>query len=53
MILRLKKGEEITEEIASFCQQNQIDSAWIEAIGAISSAEIAFYNLKEKTYIIP
>lgn len=51
MILRLYPGNEIVASIIDFCNKNNIDSAQISAIGAISKVELAMFLLDEKKYI--
>lgn len=46
----LKRGQRIAEEILKFCSRNSIKSAYFSAIGAVSSAEIAFYDIDAKKY---
>ena len=46
----LKKGQEIFEEITEFCRKHQINSAYFSMIGAVSQAEIGFYDLEKKQY---
>lgn len=35
----------------SFCKDNNISSAWVQAIGAVSEADISAYDLAAKEYI--
>ena len=46
----LEKGSEIIKEISRFCAKKGIKSAYFSAIGAVSSAEIGFYDFSEKGY---
>ena len=47
----LKRGQEITEEILGFCEEKRIRSAYFSAIGAVSEAELAFYDIEKKKYL--
>lgn len=49
-LIVLKKDEKITESVVEFCQNNNIKSAWISAIGAVSHVELALYELSKKKY---
>ncbi|MDP7141162.1 MAG: DNA-binding protein [Candidatus Woesearchaeota archaeon] len=49
-LIRLKKGEKIIETLIKFCKENNINSGYLFAIGAISKAELAHYNLNNKEY---
>ncbi len=48
--LVLKRGQRIAGEILAFCKKNKISSAYFSAIGAVSSAELAFYDINSKKY---
>ena len=48
----LKRGQEITEEIKKFCRENNITSAYVSAIGAVSLAEIGIYDFNKRDYDI-
>ncbi len=50
MILRIDKGNKIVENIVKFCDDNQIDGAWISGLGAVSSATVGLYDLNTKEY---
>lgn len=46
----LKRGDEIITGIASYCRRKKISSAHFSAVGAASSAELGFYDIKQKRY---
>ena len=46
----LKKGQEVADGILDFCKKREIKSAYFSAIGAVSEAEIAFYDIQKKEY---
>lgn len=50
-VIRLEKGEEIEEKLLEFGKEQNINSAFFNAIGAVLNAEIGFYNLATKEYI--
>ncbi len=50
-ILRLNKGDEIVSSILKYCEEKNIDSAWIWGIGAISEISLSAYDLNNKKYI--
>jgi predicted DNA-binding protein with PD1-like motif len=49
-ILVLKKGDRIIEKLSEFIDTEQIKSGYMYGIGAVSSVEIAHYDLAEKKY---
>ena len=49
-IIRLEVGEEINEEVISFCKDLDIYSAEIQAIGALGEIELMHYCVETKEY---
>ena len=49
-VLLLSTGEMVIESITAFCRENKITAAHFTAIGAVSEAELGFYNLATKEY---
>lgn len=52
--IRLEKGEEILKSITQFCQRNQSftgATGWITGIGAVSYAEIGWFDPEAKQYV--
>lgn len=49
-ILRLDQGEDAFKSIIKHCQENNIQSAWLSMIGAISEVELAYYHLPSQKY---
>lgn len=49
-IIRLEKGEDLSEKLLEFCKEGNINTAVFNGIGAVLSAEIGFYNLETKEY---
>ena len=50
-LLVLKKGDDIVNSLLSYCKEAKINSASVSAIGAVSEAELGFYDLPNKKYI--
>lgn len=50
-LLRLQKGENITESLTAFFQKVGMKSGFFQAIGALSQAELGYYNLEKKEYV--
>jgi predicted DNA-binding protein with PD1-like motif len=49
-VLRILRGEEVVEQILSFCEERNINAAWISGLGACDKTELSYYDLKEKEY---
>jgi uncharacterized protein len=47
---RLKKGDEILQSLTDFCNQNNVKSGRITAIGATNKCMFAFFSLDDKQY---
>lgn len=50
-ILVFEKEEEIVSGIKEYCRTNNIYGGWLSGLGAVSRAELAFYDLDSKEYI--
>lgn len=50
-VLVLKKNDDLVKSLIDYCATNNIKSAWISAIGALSSVRLALYDLDQKNYI--
>ena len=48
----LKRGEPIIQSLTEFVKQRRIKAGYFNAIGVVSRAEIAHYNLRQKKYHI-
>ncbi|MFX0016317.1 MAG: PPC domain-containing DNA-binding protein [Promethearchaeota archaeon] len=46
-LLRLFRGEDILESLQKFCKRNKISSGQIHGIGAVSEANIGFFDGEE------
>jgi uncharacterized protein len=49
-LLVLKPGEKVVESIKQFCQERIIRGGWLSGLGAVSEAEIGYYNLSKQQY---
>jgi predicted DNA-binding protein with PD1-like motif len=47
---RLSHGGDLLEEISGFCRKENIQFGWIEALGAVQRARLAFYNQQTHEY---
>lgn len=47
---KLAHDGDLLEEITAFCKENDIQLGWINAIGAVKKARLAFYNQQTYTY---
>ncbi len=50
-IAKLKYQSDLLEEINKICINENIKTGWINAIGAVSSLKLGFYNQETKEYI--
>ena len=51
LISRLPHGGDLLESITTICTENEIHTASVKAIGALSSAVIGFYDQEAQQYI--
>lgn len=49
-LLIFKKGDLLIKTLTEFCRKEAIKTGWISGIGAVSWAEIGFYNLESQEY---
>ena len=49
-LLRLETGEETLERLRSFADEQKINAGVLRGLGALRSAELAFYHLADKRY---
>src|SRR5687767_9842093 len=49
-VLVLRKGELLIRSLVEFCSEQQVKAGWLSGIGAVSAAEIGYYDLKSKAY---
>ena len=50
-LIRLKNGDEIFESIYTVVKKEQIDSAWINGLGACENVVIGSFPISKKKYI--
>ena len=50
IFLRLDKGGEINKSIIYIAKEENVNTCWINGIGAIEDIEMGFYDLREKKY---
>ena len=49
-VARFFHGEEVLSTLISFAKERAIQAAWVQAIGALRSGEIGYYDLETRTY---
>lgn len=49
---RFEENEDIVKALEKFVAENNIHSAWFSIIGALKSSKFAFYDQKQKKYLI-
>ncbi|RLI75478.1 DNA-binding protein [Archaeoglobales archaeon] len=49
--VRLEHGKELIEQILEFLNSHKIEAAFINGIGAVTTAEIGYYDQTKKEYI--
>lgn len=49
-LVRLDRGEEVIEALASFAARRKIDGGFLQGIGAVENAEIGYFDLARKKY---
>ena len=50
LVVSLKRGEKIVVTLNEFFERSGIKGGFMQGIGGLDEAEIAFYSLEEKTY---
>jgi predicted DNA-binding protein with PD1-like motif len=50
-IIRLHKGEKVIETLTQFCVEQKIESGFFHGLGAVSHAQIGYYDLANKQYV--
>lgn len=50
-ILRLDKGEELTETLAKFCDDNRLGFASFHGIGGLKECTLAYFDVKTGEYL--
>jgi predicted DNA-binding protein with PD1-like motif len=50
VLLRLERGEDVTETLEGFLKEKKIHGGMVSGIGAVEDPELGFYDLPTKTY---
>jgi len=50
IVLRLDEDEEVIGYITNICKKENIESAFVSAVGALKKAELGHFDTKEKRY---
>ncbi len=50
-LIRFLSGEEIVAGLAAFAQQAGITAAWVSALGALSGAELGYWDAEGRAYL--
>ena len=51
IFISISKGELINEKLLEVAIEENLTSAWINGLGALTNIEIAYYDIKQKIYI--
>lgn len=49
-IIRIERGEKVIEMLANFCKEKNIQGGSFTAIGAVSEAEVGYYDFEKRQY---
>ncbi|MEK7152758.1 MAG: PPC domain-containing DNA-binding protein [Patescibacteria group bacterium] len=49
-LIKLNKGERLSEAIEQFIQETKVEGAWVSGVGAALEATLGFYDLDAKAY---
>jgi predicted DNA-binding protein with PD1-like motif len=49
-VIRLQKGERLSEAIQQFTKEAKLEGAWLSGLGAATEVTIGFYDLDKKEY---
>lgn len=49
-LIRLDKGEKLSESLEKFAAETKIEGAWVSGLGAVVDATLGFYDLDKKEY---
>src|SRR3989344_499509 len=49
--LVLKRGEELVETLARFCEENEVHWGQFQALGSVEDVEIGYYDLEARQYV--
>ena len=49
-LIRLDKGEQLSESLERFARETKIEGAWVNGLGAALEVTLGFYDLDKKEY---
>ncbi len=49
-VIRLEKGERIMERLLELCAKERVGAGYFSGLGAVSEAELGYFNLEKKEY---
>lgn len=49
-VIRLEKSERIIERLLEFCEKEKVGAGYFSGLGAVSEAELGYFNLGKKEY---
>jgi len=49
-LIRLGRGERLSEALTSFADETKIEGAWLSGLGGAAQATLGFYDLEKKAY---
>lgn len=49
-LIRMNRGERLSEAIEQFCHEAKVDGAWLSGLGAATDITLGFFNLNSKDY---
>ena len=49
--LSIEKGEYVNSSILKVCQNNKLNFAWVNGIGAILNPKVGYYEIEKQDYI--
>lgn len=49
-IIRLQKGERLSEAIEQFARESRLQGAWVVGLGGVLEVTLGFYDLEAKAY---
>ena len=50
LVIRIDRGEEITEQLRAVCERESVRLAEVSALGAVDDFTVGVYNVEEKKY---
>jgi len=49
-VIRLEKGEKVVERLLELCAKERVGAGYFSGLGAVSEAELGYFNLEKKEY---